>query len=230
MASTPRDPFDIDALLAFHRATFGGTRMEDDSAGTDAGSGDGGSDDPGTDDGAGFPAGTPLAEMTAEQQAAYWKRQSRKHEQQVKALGITPDQLSALRERASQLDALEAASRTDHENALLTAREEADKAARADEQAKILPRLVAAEFRAVAAGRLDSTRIAQVLEPLDMGKFLTDSGEVDAAKVAAYVDGIAPAPQGGRIPDMGQGRRPTSAHPSVSSGAARYAEKHGKTA
>lgn len=33
----------------------------------------------------GFPEGTPVAEMTAEQQAAYWKHQARKHEERARS-------------------------------------------------------------------------------------------------------------------------------------------------
>jgi hypothetical protein len=46
--------------------------------------------------------------MTAEQQAAYWKHQSRKHEDRVKAFGgLTSRELTTLRETAKAHDALE---------------------------------------------------------------------------------------------------------------------------
>jgi hypothetical protein len=150
----------------------------------------------------GFPANTPLTEMTVDQQA-YWKHQARKHEDRVKAYGgLTPEQLADLQEKAEQFDMLAAASQTDTERAI----SEAAFNARSSPK----PRSCPARRRRVpraAAGRLEADKLATILEPLDLSKFLTDDGEVDTAKVSAFVDGIAPA-KGNRGPTPGgAGRR-----------------------
>lgn len=173
----------------------------------------------------GFPEGTPLAEMSAEQQVAYWKDEARKHEDTVKSLGNIDD----LKARAAQFDALAEASKTEHERAI----EEARSAGLAEGYASSLPDLFAAKFEAAAAGRLTDERIAEMLPALNVDHFLNDEGVIDTAKVRSYVDGIAPATgnqqRGGPSPH-GQGNRPSSATPSAASGRALYAQLHPKKA
>jgi hypothetical protein len=168
--------------------------------------------------------------MTVEQQAAYWRTQARKHEDRVKAVGLTPEQVKELRDKATKHDALERELMSDKDKAVAEARESARREARAE----VLPALVAAEFRAAAGNRIESARLATILEPLDLSKFLTDNGEVDTDKVTAYVNGVAPGTGTGlqqppRGPSAsGQGRRDSSAQPSVASGRERYAQRHKK--
>jgi len=199
----------------------------DDSVDPDD-SGDGGQGDPDPSDGGkGFPANTPIAEMTAEQQAAYWQDKARKHEERNKAFGrLTPDELATLREKAGQHDALERELMSDKDKAVLEAREAATQTAREE----YAPRLVRAEFKAAAANRIDAEKLAAILEPLDLTKFL-DGGDVDEAKVAAYVDSIAPRaadpeddePPARRGPSAsGAGKRTGSTGPSLQSGAELY--------
>lgn len=75
----------------------------------------------------GFPADTPVSEMTADQQAAYWKHQARKHESRVRAYGdMTPEQVKKLaddreEERRKNLTDADRAK----EEAVETARKEA---------------------------------------------------------------------------------------------------------
>ncbi|MGW4127963.1 hypothetical protein [Amycolatopsis japonica] len=74
----------------------------------DAGSaGDAGSDK-------GFPENTPVAEMTPEQQVAYWKHQSRKWEGQAKQ-GPTPAEIAEMKAKAAAHDAAEQANMTELE-------------------------------------------------------------------------------------------------------------------
>lgn len=50
-----------------------------------------------------FPADTALKDMTADQQAAYWKHQARKHENRVKEYGsLTPEQARKAAEDAEE--------------------------------------------------------------------------------------------------------------------------------
>lgn len=173
---------------------------EDGDGGNDQGGDAGGGSDKG------FPADTPVAEMTDAQQAAYWKHQSRKHENTAKARG----DYDALKARAAKADELEAATATETDKAIKAARDEAA----AETLLATAPRLVRAEFRAAAKGVLSDEQRDALLEDLDLTKYLTDKGEVDEDKVARKVKAFAPAGNnggsGGR-PDMGQGRRPGGA-------------------
>lgn len=190
-----------------------------------------GDDPPASPGDPGYPANTPWRDMTAEQQVNYWQAQARKHEDRVKAYGgLTPDQLNDLQERAEQYDVLAAASQTDAERAV----NEAAHNARLIAEAELMPRLVTAEFRAAAAGRLEPDKLATILEPLDLSKFLTDDGEVDTDKVTSYVDGIAPAKGNERQGPSsgGAGRRGsyTAGSGSVASGRDLFADRRAKKA
>lgn len=192
-------PGGVEALLALHKSMFGGWSMQD-----------GPSDPLPPDDGGdgqthvnehGYPDRTPIADMTVEQQAAYWKHQSRKHESRVQGM----QDYDAIK---TELAELKAQSLTDSERAI----EDAKKAATAEAEARVgalfTSRLVDAEFRAASAGRVESDKLLTILDGIDRSKFLTASGDVDTDKVNQYVDGIAPpqAPNTKR-PDMGQGPR-----------------------
>jgi hypothetical protein len=180
----------------------------------------------------GFPDNTKVEDMTAEQQAAYWKYHSRRHENRVSALGnLTPEQVQELRDKAQQWDDAEAERGTEIEKAVRAAQAEAEKAV----LAKIQPQLVTAEFRAAAVGRVDNERLAAILEPLDLGKFLAADGSVDTAKVSSYIEGIAPAmgssaPQTPTFPSLGQGQH--TAPPAVpgAAGLAAAQRRFGKPA
>lgn len=175
----------------------------------------------------GFPAGTPLSAMTPEQQVSYWKHQSRVHEGRVKALGVTPDELKELRRRAAQHDALEQELMSDKDKEIARARETAYSEARAG----LIPALVSAEFRAAAGNRVDPARLATILEPLDLSKFLDSSGGVDTVKVAAFVDGVAPVTGNQGTPgpsSSGLGQRASGVQGSVASGRDLYTQMHSK--
>ncbi|CRK59067.1 hypothetical protein [Alloactinosynnema sp. L-07] len=77
-------------------------------AGGDGAGNQGNGSGAGTTDDRGYPANTPVAEMSAGQQAAYWKFHSRKHEDQLKGLGLTPgkesDELKDLRAAREELE------------------------------------------------------------------------------------------------------------------------------
>lgn len=138
----------------------------------------------------GFPANTPLEQMTPEQRESYWKDKARKHEDRNKAFGkLTPEELADLRAKAEKHDALELELGTEADKKAAEAR----KTAAAEADARYQPLLVQAKFEALAAGRIEPDKLATILEPLDMSKFLASDGTPDADKVKAYVDGIAPA-------------------------------------
>ena len=207
-------PGGIERLLDFHRGTFGDARME--AEGSDGG-GDGGDEAPKLNE-HGFPDQTPVKDMPAEQQVAYWKHQARKHEGRVKDMA----DYDAIR---AERDELRATGQTDTEKAIEAARKEAAEAARAEARKETLPPLVKAEFRAVIAGRIPADRIANLLEPLDLTKFLTaDGGEVDTDKVQQYVDGLGLG-DGKKWPDTGQGRRDQQKATGVAAGREAFASR-----
>ncbi|MGZ6852474.1 MAG: hypothetical protein ACXVGC_00165 [Mycobacteriaceae bacterium] len=186
-------PGAIEDLLAFHRARFGDARMEEGTGGEGGNEGEGG-------DGAakvkaagatstsdkGFPENTPVDEMTPAQREAYWKHQSRKHEDRVKAFGnITPEALKALQEKASKHDELERELMSDKDKAIAEARDAAAAAA--------IPRVVKAEFKAAAKGVLSNDQLNALLEDRDLTKYADANGEPDEDKIAKLVTAFAPA-------------------------------------
>ena len=87
---------------------------------------------------------------------------------------------------------------------------EAKAAARAEALAEVGSKLVSAEIRAAAAGRLEAMALDALISALDARRFITDEGEPDRDAIAAFIEGIAPKPQDdGRSPllDLGQGAR-----------------------
>lgn len=233
-------PGGVDRLLNFHRATFGDARMENeggDGSGT-GGSGESGSEaeqggsandgkfkDPDTGETYDFPEDTPTADMNEAQKAEYWRHKARKHESRYRAIG----DVDKLRSDSAELARIKREGLSDTDKALADAREEGANEARAEERGKYATQLVAAEFRAANAGRLDGAKIQGVLEGIDPSKFLTSEGQVATDKVQQYVDGIAPADTK-KWPDMGQGRRGGGASKSTGSGVAAgkdlYEDRH----
>lgn len=174
----------------------------------------------------GFPADTPVSEMTAPQQAAYWKHAARKHENAVKARGDYDE----LKKRAEQYDELVAASRTEQERAVEAAKEQG----RLEAAWSLAPKLLEAHFMATLAGRVESDRIRDIVAPLNPEHFLTADGDIDTDRVSAYADGIAPPvglPTRLGPPPTGQGQRPSGpAAPTVAAGRDLYVSRHTKTA
>lgn len=168
----------------------------------------------------GFPENTPIAEMSVEQQAAYWKHQARKHETTAKGRANYDDVVA---ENAR----LRAATQTDAEKAIEQARKEATDAATATVRSQFAGQLVAAKLEAALAGRIPADKIAAQVAFLDPSKFLTDTGEVDTDKVTQYAAGVSSA--GTQWPDMGNGNRGGHA-PSkgVAAGAELFAASRGK--
>ena len=208
----------------------------DDAGGGDGGDGDGG-DDGGDDDADDGDAGDDDADDEASVSEI---------RRVAKELGITPAQLAG-RLKASrkwesrakathkELEDLRKQHMTDNEKAL----EDAKAAGRDEERKTLGARLVAAEVKVAAAGRMKSDALDTLVDSLNPTKFLTDDGEVDTEAVKTFVEGVVPAKgddeEDGsgkdkrRRPDMGQGRRSGKAKASVSSGRELYEQRHPKT-
>lgn len=174
----------------------------------------------------GFPKDTPVAQMKPEQQAAYWQHQSRKHEERATeyrsaAGGKTAAEVKADLENAAKLAREKL---TDQERAV----EEAKDAGRAEARAEAGPKAVKAALSLLLGDMPEAEQNAQI-ELLDLSKFLTETGEVDTAKVRLIAEKIAPAGKGGdRVRNWPAGDRRTDKSSGVEGGRDLFKDRHGK--
>lgn len=165
----------------------------------------------------GFPASTPVAEMTDKQQAAYWRNQSKVQQAKV------PKDADQLAEDARKW--------REHQQAQQTPAEQAVEAARAEGRAAALreanENAASAILRASLTSRgKDDAAVTALMKGFNPAGFTTDTG-VDQAAIAAFVDSIAPAQQSGKQWDVGQGRgRGSTGGSSVAAGRDLHAERH----
>ena len=213
-------------LFRRSRDLYGGYVMQADSTGDDADSSDPDAEEKNASDNSdegggdtGYPEKTAIKDMTDAQQAAYWKAQSRKWEGTAKARS----DYDAIK---TERDHLRESSMTPDEKQAQQAVEQAVQEALAQERAQVSSRIVHAELRgALAAKGMGADEISDLLQPLNPNYFLTESGEVDADKVANYADGIKPAGEP-QWPDMGQGKR--GAQKGRTTGADLHSKHYGK--
>lgn len=169
----------------------------------------------------GFPANTPVSEMTTEQQKEYFKHQSRKSQDLLAKLP-TVEEAKRLREAEQELEQLKRQQMSDQERQIAEARDQAKK----DVAAEMGDRLAAAEFRAAARGRIPA--LDALLEDLNLAKFLGEDGSPDLEAIQKRVDALVPAaPEGGQNPnpnpDLEQGAgKPPGSGASVAAGADLY--------
>lgn len=184
-------------LTAMHPGNPHGLRYAEGDTGDKGADGkqDGQQDDPPKVNEHGYPDSTPVKDMTVEQQAAYHQHHSRKWEQRAKARDDYDD-IKAERDRLKQ------AGMTDAEKAIEDARNEGRAAGRAESVKTVATTKIEA---ALSRRGLTEERIAALVGPLDHNYFLTDTGEVDAAKVSNYASGFGQERE--QWPDMGQGNR-----------------------
>lgn len=162
----------------------------------------------------GFPADTPVADMTDAQAAAYWKFHSRKHENQVKDL---KGQLEGKNGKVAEGDGPE---KPDAD----AIRAAADK----DARDKYATKLVVAEFKSAIAGRMSEDDFKEVVEDLNLSNYLTAEGEVDTARVQTKALILAPVNRGGGTRrGTHQSRRTNDKPSSVEAGRDLYKETHG---
>lgn len=171
----------------------------------------------------GFPAETPVNEMTDAQQAAYWKYHSRKHETQAKSR----EDYDAIKALADKWTAHEKASKPADQVKAEEDAEEARKAAEKAVAAKYATKLVTAEFKAAVAGRMKPEDLTDLLEDMDLTKYLTDDGDVDTDRVTKKAAIIAPETRSSGTRRGHQSRRTNDKTSSVSSGRDLYKETHG---
>lgn len=164
----------------------------------------------------GFPKDTPLAEMTTEQQVAYWKHQSRKHESESKRLKAERDPKPADRkddgngeQGKPQFDAA-------------AFKEELKKELRLEQA----PGLVRDRFSSLIGNRLPAAAKEALLEDLNLNRFVNDDGSLKHDLIKERVEVLAPSsPAGNHQGHRGGNQTSTS---SVQKGRDLFNETHSK--
>jgi hypothetical protein len=179
----------------------------------------------------GFPEETPVAEMTAAEQAAYWKFYSRRHEGATKA---AQEELERLRPLADEAEKLRQAQLSEAEKAV----EDARKAGLAEGEAAAASkwRKVAVKEAflgvAVSAGLCGDDEGTAAVEELfgliDPAALVTESGDVDRAKIVKALAPLTKQPTpvtgyGARAARLQSGGGSTG---SAQAARERYAERH----
>lgn len=160
----------------------------------------------------GYPDGTPLAQMTLEQQNAYWKHKARKHENTAKEYrdGLTADQAQSLRE---ELDALKAEKLSDGEREFNQAVTDAKQSGYDAARAELLPVLQEAQLRGYASTVIDGGRLEAWVKSANSAMFLDNEGAINGAAVVEHLTELfgeksersATPPAGQRHANFGQG-------------------------
>jgi hypothetical protein len=140
----------------------------------------------------GFPADTPVAEMTQEQQLAYWQHQSRKHERRASSRADYDD----LKAKAAELEQLKAANQTEAEKALAEAREEARREGEVLGAGRYLTDAVKAKFQHLTGMDDDETTEAFGDLGIDPAQFVKDDGDIDVDRITKLAARVAPATGG----------------------------------
>lgn len=170
-----------------------------DQGGNGTGQGTGAGKPPGPD---GFPVDTPVAEMSPDQQVAYWKHKARKHEDVAKSRQDY-DSIKA------ELDRLRQDSMSESEKAIAEAKQAALAEGRTAALSEIGDKVIDAHMAAlVSAGLLQKEDHDFLLETIDRSKIIRD-GDVDTDKLHQIVQKFFPAGngRGGRDPHQGRGRQ-----------------------
>jgi hypothetical protein len=134
----------------------------------------------------GYPENTPLAHMTVEQQAAYWRHYARRNEDRLKQMG----DYAQLKEQAEAYQKYLQDSQTEQQKAVAEAEQRGRKTALAEAGGQ----MVEAYVRAAATGRMSEEQVSTLLQGLDRTRFVNPAtGQVDAQMIQGYVSMLAPA-------------------------------------
>ncbi len=135
----------------------------------------------------GFPESTPITQMTAEQQAAYWKFHDRRKSDTLKAYGgITPEQVQALQTRNTELERQQLSAA---DQALATARDEATATATAAAVSAWAPEVAKA---VVGQFITDEQQRNAVLSGINPMAFVKD-GKFDTDALVGHLTGLSAA-------------------------------------
>lgn len=128
----------------------------------------------------GFPANTPIAQMTAEQREAYWRFHARKHESTARSTQAELDRLRTANGGAS--------SQTDPQQVAANAYAQGRAAALVEGGARLVDGWIWAAAETV---RLPRDSVNALLQTLDRRAFLGQDGSVDTARVYGWIASVA---------------------------------------
>lgn len=178
----------------------------------------------------GFPKDTPVAEMTTEQQVAYYKHQSRKHEDRASEYRTAAGGKSAAEVKAGLESAEEARRKGLDAQAL--ALEDAKKEAREQTANEYAPKAARAVFELALSHVEDKSERDEILSAIDVKSVITETGDIDTDKVSRIVQRLAPAGKAEghreRLREWPNGDRRTDKTSGVAAGRSLFQERHGK--
>ena len=166
----------------------------------------------------GFPPQTKINDMTAEEQAAYWKFQSRKHEGN---LTKTRQELEAKNKPEAAKPAADASTDAPLDAAELR------KQIMAEIKKEQAPNLVRSQFEALIGDRLPEETRDSILEDMDLLKFVNEDGSLDKDRIKSKADLLAPVQNSTNVRTQRrshQGARRQDATATVSTGKALFEE------
>lgn len=194
------------ALIGPTRFDVTGTRFFNDDAGPAGGTGTppAQENNPGGNSGGedlGFPANTPTEQMTPEQQAAYWRNQSKTQQKRAERFAALGD-FDTVKKALDDAEASRQAALTDQQKAVEAA-QSAAKAAGYEEARDKFARPAVAAILLARTKRADekdedaSARVKGVVDALNVTAFLDENGVLDAAKVESFAQSLAPTDSNG---------------------------------
>lgn len=131
----------------------------------------------------GFPADTPVAEMTTEQQLAYYRHHNRKSGDVLKQFGgITPEQA---KQAIAEAEQLRQSQLSDNERAIEEAKTAAATSAADEATSKWAPKVL----RATAGRFIEGDQLESFLAITDAKSFIKD-GEFDEEAVVGHLTGL----------------------------------------
>ena len=109
----------------------------------------------------------------------------------------------AHKEASAELENLRKQFMTDQERAVVEAKE----AGRTEALTAMGGKLVEAEFRVAAAGRVPTETLNRILGAIDVKPFVDQDGQPNSKAIIEFIEGIAPAEREPDPLDLGQGSR-----------------------
>lgn len=140
----------------------------------------------------GFPASTPLEQMTVEQREAYWKFQSKKHEKEANSRRDYDE----LKLKADELEQLKAKNQSAEEKALEDARRDGENIG----AQRYLKDAVKGRFQGIT--QKTDEEVETIFEHVDPLTFTDDKGDIDSEKLKKYAATFGTPDNGGGKEDV----------------------------
>ena len=133
----------------------------------------------------GFPKDTPIAEMTAEQQAAYWKHQSRKHESTWKDL-VGDRRVDDVKNDLAEAERIRQEKLTPSEKAIQDAEQRGRQAARQESSTAAAKAILRANLEARGIEDTDDDQaLTDLVESINVDRFI-ENGDIDTTKISNF--------------------------------------------